>query len=216
MTLRCQLKGIKCPPYKHEGVFRPDNETVKSLLPDLTDCAACIANAIPRRPDLHDDLLQVAALTLIAKGPKFEPDHGSGASFRSFIRVRICGALMDAKQREVRHNMCEVLVADAGCDDHGLPDAARPPERESLLAFPDPHAEFETEVARNISFAAALPELLKALTPRERDVFACLRQDKHNCEIAEILDLSEPRVSQLVKQLTLKLIAAGQRLGLAE
>ena len=36
------------------------------------------------------------------------------------------------------------------------------------------------------------------------------------CEIAEILDLSEPRVSQLVRQLTLKLIAARQRLGLAE
>ena len=96
---------------------------------------------------------------------------------------------------------CEVLVADEGCDDYGLPDAARPPESESVLAFPDPHAEFETEVVRNISFASALPELLKTLTPRERDVFACLRQDKHNCEIAEILDLSEPRVSQLVKQL---------------
>ena len=33
----------------------------------------------------------------------------------------------------MRHNMCEVLVADAGCDDHGLPDAARPPESEFLL-----------------------------------------------------------------------------------
>ena len=104
MTLRCQLTGVKCPPYKHQGVFLPDNETVKSLLPDLMHCAACIANSAPQRNDLREDLLQVASLTLIDKGPTFNPEHESGANFRSFIRVRICGALMDAKEREVRHS----------------------------------------------------------------------------------------------------------------
>ena len=216
MALRCQLRGIKCPPYKHEGIFQPDDETVKSLLPDLTHCAACIANATPHRPDLHDDLLQVAALTLIDKGPKFEPEHESGASFRSFIRVCICGALMDAKKREERHNMCEVLVSDEACDDHGTSNAARDPKSGSLLEFPDPHAEFEAELVQNISFASALPELLKTLTPREREVFAYLRKNQQNREIAEILNLSAPRVSQLVTQVTQKLRKAGQRLGLAE
>lgn len=68
MTLRCQLKGIKCPSYKHQGVFQPDNKTVKSLLPDLRQCAVCIASAAPQRPDLRDDFLQVASLTLIEIG----------------------------------------------------------------------------------------------------------------------------------------------------
>ena len=216
MALRCQLRGIKCPPYKHEGIFQPDDEAVKSLLPDLTYCAACIANAAPQCSALHDDLLQVAALTLIDKGPKFEPEHESGASFRSFIRVRICGALMDEKKKEERHNVCEVLVSDEACDDHGTSNAARDPKSGSLLEFPDPHAEFETELVQNISFASALPKLLKTLTPREREVFAYLCENQQNCKIAEILNLSAPRVSQLVTQVTQKLRKAGQRLGLAE
>lgn len=215
MALRCQLRGIKCPPYKHEGIFQPDNETVTSLLPDLTHCAACIANATPQRSDLHDDLLQVAALTLIDKGPKFDPEHASGASFRSFIRVRICGALMNEKNREQRHNMCEGLVSEEACNVHGTSSAARSAER-ILLEFPDPHAEFEDELVRDISFTAALPELLKTLTPCERNVFVCLREGQRNCKIAEILNLSAPRVSQLVTQVTQKLRRAGQRLGLAE
>lgn len=216
MALRCQLRGIKCPPYKHEGIFQPDDETVKSLLPDLDRCAACIANATPQRPDLHDDLFQVAALTLIDKGPRFDPEHESGASFRSFIRVHICGALMDAKKREENHNMCEVLVSDEVCDDHGMSNCARDPNNGTLLAFPDPHAEFEAELVQDISFASALPELLKTLTPREREVFAYLRKNKQNREIGGILNLSAPRVSQLVTQITRKLRQAGRRVGLAE
>ena len=69
---------------------------------------------------------------------------------------------------------------------------------------------------RDISFQEALPELQQTLTAREREVFACLRENYQNCEIAEALKLSEARVSQLVKKVTLKLTQAGQRLGLAE
>ena len=216
MTLRCQLTGIKCPAYKHQGIFLPDNETVKSFLPDLTHCAACIANAAPRRADLRDDLLQVASLTLIDKGPAFNPEHKSGANFRSFIRVRICGALMDAKEREVRHSTREIPLLGEACELHETLDAADGPEIESLLQFPDPHAEFENRLIRNLSFASALPELLKILTPRERKVFTCLREDRQNHEIAKVLNISKSRVSQLVTQVTLKLTNAAQRLGLAE
>ena len=216
MTLRCQLTGIKCPAYKHQGIFLPDNETVKSFLPDLTYCAACIANAAPRRADLRDDLLQVASLTLIDKGPAFNPRHESGANFRSFIRVRICGALMDAKEREVRHNTREVPMPDEEWESHETSDTVDKPEIESLLQFPDPHAEFENGLIQNLSFASALPELLKILTPRERKVFTCLREDRQNHEIAKVLNISKSRVSQLVTQVTLKLTNAAQRLGLAE
>ncbi len=69
---------------------------------------------------------------------------------------------------------------------------------------------------RDISFRETLPKLLQTLTERERDVFACLRENQQNYEIAEALNLSESRVSQLVTQVTQKLRNAGQRLGLAE
>ena len=216
MTLRCQLRGVKCPPYKHQGVFLPDNETVKSLLPDLTHCATCIANATPQRNDLREDLLQVASLTLIDKGPTFNPEHESGANFRSFIRVRICGALMDAKEREVRHSTREVSMPDEEWNPHETSDSADEPEIESLWQFPDPHAEFENKLVRDISFASVLPKLLKILTPRERKVFIYLRENRQNHEIAKVLNLSKSRVSQLVAQVTLKLTNAAQGFGLAE
>ena len=85
-----------------------------------------------------------------------------------------------------------------------------------LQQVPDLKSEFEDEVVQDISFREALPKLLQTLTERERDVFACLRENQQNYEIAEALDLSESRVSQLVTQVTQKLRHAGQRLGLAE
>ena len=216
MNLRCQLKRIRCPSYKHQGVFRPTDEMVKPLLPDLDRCAACIAHAAPQRPDLKGDFLQVASLTLIEKGPAFNPVHQSGASFGTFIRPRICGVLMHEKDRELTHSTRELPSIEDAADSPEDPDAEVNQDVGRLWEVPDPHAEFESTLVRNISFAAALPELVQTLTPRERDVFACIREDQHNYEIAETLKISEARVSQLVTQVTLKLIDEARRLGLAK
>ncbi|RKU30527.1 hypothetical protein C6499_06040 [Candidatus Poribacteria bacterium] len=216
MKLRCQLKSIKCPRYKHQGIFRPNDEMVKPLLSDLHQCAACIAYAAPQRPDLEDDLFQIASLTLIEKGPKFNPAHHSGAGFGTFIRPRICGALMHEKSRELTRSTREFPSCGGTSNPYEDSDAEVNQDIGRLWEVPDPRAEFETELVRNISFNTALPKLLKMLTPREQEVFACLRTDQRNCEIAETLTLSEARVNQLVTQVTQKLTRAAQRLGLAE
>ena len=217
MTLRChQLKGTKCPRYKHQGIFRPTDEMVKPLLPDLRQCAACIVSAAPQRPDLRDDLFQIASLTLIEKGPAFNPTHQSGASFGTFIRPRICGALTDGKKRELTHSDRERPIFDGVWDSPEDPEDEVNQDGGRLSAVPDDRAEFEEALVRDISFATALPKLLKMLTPREREIFACLRRNQQNCEIAKVLTISEGRVSQLVKQVTLKLTNAGRHLGLAE
>lgn len=216
MKLRCQLKGIKCPRYKHQGIFRPTDEMVKPLLPDLRQCATCIASAAPQRLNLRDDLFQVASLTLIEKGPMFSPTHRSGASFGTFIRPRICGALTDEKSRELTHSTREVPGLDGESDSSEDRDAQVNQAVGRLWEIPAPHAEFEEALVRDISFATALPKLLKILTPRERDIFAYLRENQQNCEIAKTLTISEARVSQLVKQVRLKLTNAGQNLGLRE
>lgn len=217
MKLRChQSKGINCPRYKHQGIFRPIDEMVRPLLPDLRQCATCTASAAPQRSDLRDDFLQIASLTLIEKGPAFNPTHQSGASFGTFIRPRICGALTDEKSRELIHNTRERPNFEDAGDSSENPGAEVNQDIGRLWEVPDPHAEFEAKLVRDISFATALPRLLKMLTPRERKIFACLRDNQQNCEIAEALTISEGRVSQLVKQVTLKLTKAAQRLGLAE
>ena len=214
MKLRCQLKGIKCLSYKHRGIFRATDEMVKPLLPDLDQCAACIAAAAPQRPDLQEDLLQIASLTLIEKVPAFNPVHHSGASFGTFIRPRICGTLMNQKSRELTHSTRELPSIDGVWDSFEDPEGEVNRDVGLLWEIPDPHAEFENALVRNISFEAALPELLQTLTPRERDVFVCIREDQHNYEIAETLKISEVRVSQLVTQVTLKLTREARRRGL--
>ena len=216
MKLRCQLKGIKCPRYEHHGIFSPDDKTIKRLLPDVNWCANCIACASPQRPDIQEDLQQIGVIVLIEKGPRFNPTHRSGANFSTFIRPRICGTLMDAKNRELTHSNRELYSFDGARDPSKDPDAKAKQDIGWLQEVPDPHADFTDELVRSISLAAALPKLLKILTPREREVFTCLRKDQQNCEIAEVLNLSESRVSQLVKQVTLKLTNAAQGLGLAE
>ena len=163
----------------------------------------------PKRLDLKDDLFQVAALVLIDKGPKFDPSHESGASFRSFIRVRICGTLMDAKKYEIRQSLREVPMSHAPVNETWDSD-----DSASVLQVPDPQAEFEDRLAETLSFAAALPEILEMLTPSERKIFTYLRDGWQNHEIAEALKLSKGRVSQLVKQVNVKLTTVGQRLGL--
>ncbi len=215
MTLRChQSKSRKCPRYMHQGIFRPTDEMVKPLLPDVRQCAVCIATAGPQRRDLRDDLLQVASVTLIEKGPAFNPTHQSGASFGTFIRPRICGALSDEKSRELTHSTREVPSFDGASDPYEDLDAEANQDIGRLWKVPDPHAAFEADLVRDISFTAALPKLLKILTPREQEIFDRLRENQQNCEIAQALRISEARVSQLVKQVTLKLTDAGQNLGL--
>ena len=208
MTLKCQSMGVKCPSYDHQGFFKADNDTVKSFFPDLSHCATCMSQTPPKRTDLEEDMFQVAALTLIDKGPRFNPGHESGASFRNFIRVRICGALMDAKKREIKQSLREVSTSYVPVNE------TRETAAGSVLQFPDPQADFEDRLAEDLSFASALPDILKILTPGEQKVFTYLREDWQNHEIASVLNLSKGRVSQLVKQVIEKLATTGQRLGL--
>ena len=208
MRLKCQSSGVRCPSYEHQGFFVADNETVKSFFPDLKYCAACIGKTPPKRLDLEDDLFQVAALTLIDTGPKFDPSHESGASFRSFIRVRICGRLMDAKQREVKQRLREVPMSYAPVNEGW--DCEDPT---SVLEVADPEAAFEDRLAEELSIADAEPKLLTLLTPSEEKVFLYLRQEWQNQEIADVLNLSKGRVSQLVGQIRSKVATVRQRIG---
>ena len=216
MKLRCQYSGIKCPHYKHQGVFHPDDETVKRLLPDLNWCANCMAYAAPRCPDIREDLLQIASVVLVEKGPKFNSTHQSGASFGTFIRPQICGTLRNAKEKELLHIRRELPHIDEGLDLYGDADAEANRDVGWWHEVLDLNSEFEDELVKDISFREALPKLLQTLTKRERDVFACLRENQQNYEIAEALNLSVSRVSQLVTQVTQKLRKAGQRFGLSE
>lgn len=220
MKLKCQLIGAKCPPYSHDGEFHPNDTTIKGLLPDLRRCANCIAYESPTLSAFRDDLLQIASITLIKKGPAYNPTHESGASFGTFIRPRICGSLMYAKQRELKHLSRESPESNLVSDTIGLLDVDDQKEIDIIYNFPDANAEnFVDELVWEVSvanFEKALPQLLDVLTHREQQVFSYIREDLPKCEIAKMMNLSPPRITQLARNVEQKLRDACQRFGLIE
>lgn len=220
MKLKCQLIGAKCPPYSHDGKFDPTNTTITGLLPDLRRCANCIAYDSPSLPAFRDDLLQIASITLIQKGPAFNPTHESGASFGTFIRPRICGNLIYAKHRELKHLSRESPESFLESDAIGLLNFDHEKDIGLIQNFPDATAEyFVDELVWELSianFEKILPQLLNALTLREQQVFTYIREDTPNCEIAKLMKLSPPRISQLVRNVEQKLRGECQRLGVIE
>ncbi len=220
MKLKCQLAGAKCPPYSHEGEFQPDNTTITGLLPDLRRCANCIAYEPPSLRAFRDDLIQIASITLIKKGPAFNPLHKSGASFGTFIRPKICGSLINAKNNELKRYIRECPESYMDSDANGELNAEDKGDINLILNTPDANAEcFVDRLIWDISvanFEKVLPQLLEALTHREQQVFACVREDMSNCDIAKILKLSPPRISQLVRNVEQKLRQECQKFGLIE
>lgn len=220
MKLRCQSEGTNCPPFKHSGVFNPSNENIKRLLPDLKRCANCTAYVAPTLPSFRDDFLQIAAITLLEKGAAFDPAHESRASFGTFIRPRICVSLMNAKRKELRHQGREQLEPTSGWDTHEIADMADDTTIASIRNIPDFTTEsFVDALIWNMSianFEGMLPQLLNELTPREREVFICIREDMRNVDIAKALHLSPGRVSQLTNRVETKLKEACQKFGLIE
>ncbi len=220
MKLKCQSAGVKCPPYSHEGKFQPNNTTITGFLSDLRRCANCIAYESPSLPAFRDDLIQIASVTLIKKGPAFNPTHKSGASFGTFIRPRICGSLIDAKYKELKHRARECPESYMDVAANGTRNANDEKGIDLISNVPDTNAEcfvdrliWEIAVA---NFEKVLPQLLENLTSREQQVFTCIREGMSNCDIAKVLKLSPPRISQLARNVEQKLRVACKRIGLIE
>lgn len=220
MKLKCQLTGVKCPPYSHEGQFHPNDATIAGLLPDLRRCANCIAYESPSLPAFRDDLLQIASITLLKKGPAYNPAHESGASFGTFIRPRICGSLIYAKRKELIHHTRECTEAYMALNANVKLNSEDERYIDFIQNVADVNAEnFVDELVWEVSvckFENVLPQLLKVLTHRERQVFTSIREDKPNCEIAKMLRLSPSRISQLVRNVEQKLRKECQRFRLIE
>ena len=218
MKLRCQIKGGRCPPYAHEGVFKGTDETLTRFESDLNRCARCTAYAPPVLPSFQEDLLQIARITLWKKGPAFNPNHQRKASFRSYILPWICGALTREKKKEVQQGwrFTSICYQEGASQENS---EAHPDKQEGVFARSDEKTDFEDTLIYemwNADFEKALPRLLRRLTKREQEVFTCVREDMKQVDIAERLELSKPRVSQLLKQVELKLTSECQNMGLIE
>ena len=211
MKLRCQFRGTRCPAYSHEGTFEATDEILTRFDSDLNRCAKCTAWAPPALPSFQDDLLQIARITLWKKGPLFDPNHERKASFRTYILPRICGALTREKTKELQHyqHFTSPLHSETKEDS----------QERFLSSVIDAQGAFEDTLIWDLwtaDFERELPQLLNCLTQREQQVFRLIRRDIKQCEIAETLGVSTPRISQLLKQVEFKLTRECQRLGMIE
>lgn len=219
MKLRYQIRGTRCPPYTHEGVFRATDEILSRFEDNLNRCARCTAYATPALPSFQEDLLQIARITLWKKGPAFDPNHQRKASFRSYILPWICGALTREKKKEAQQcwRFTPICYQEEASQENS--EAPRNEPENWGCALPDEKSDFVDRFIYemwNADFENALPRLLQRLTKREQQVFTCVREDMKPVDIAERLELSKPRVSQLLKQVKLKLTHECQNLGLIE
>lgn len=217
MKLRCQIRGTRCPLYVHEGVFKATDEMLTRFESDVNWCAKCTACEPPALPSFQDDLSQIARITLWKKGPAFDPNREGRASFRTYILPWICGALIRAKKKESRQYWR--FLPGSG-PDNSFQDRSESNGKcheEILLTRPNTQPDCGDALIYemwNADFEKALPQLLQRLTKREQQVFICIREDMKQVDIAERLELSKPRVSQLLKQVELKLRCESQNLGL--
>lgn len=185
----------KCPFY-----VNPENPL--SAKSSVDHCVNCVKSGKAHLESFIEDLRQIALLTIIEETPKYDPDHPSGASYTTFMKARVCSRLWKERQKLLRqipyshqdalmntenHNpLTEVLTAEA-CTIENVADTVI--------------QKIETECLQKY-----LPELIEKLSEKERTIIELkFFQEFTGTEIAEILKISEGRVSQLTKSALEKL-----------
>ena len=189
--------SAKCPFY-----IVPDDPL--SAEASVNQCVKCATCGNVRLEKLSEDFYQVAFLTILEEGPKYDPDHASGASFITFIKSRVCSRLWSERRREMKYLPCSQDEEDPATE-----DLESNPLVEALIAGACACENFEDTVVQNIEvdhFRKLLPRMLSKLSKKEREVlklkyFACCS----GVEIADALAVSEGRVSQITKSALVKL-----------
>ena len=187
----------KCPFY-----VTPDNPLSAKL--SIDHCVNCVKSGKAQLESLIEDLRQIAFLTIIEETPKYDPDHHSGASYITFIKARVCTRLWSERQkvlRQIPFSHQESLNDTSPCEHNPL--------MESLAAEACAIENVADTVIQQIELETLqryLPKLLETLTQKERSVIEMkFFKEFSGVEIADILGVSEGRVSQLTKSALEKL-----------
>ncbi len=187
----------KCPFYIQPTALSTAEKSIDR-------CVTCVAGGNQQLQSLKEDLRQTALLTICEQTPKYDPDHEKGASFSTFIRSRVCGKLWSERTKYLKfipfstyedtenaqslanNPLVDEMVADA-CQCEGVDERA-------------------TRCVEVEQFKQQLPQFLERLSERERLILKLkFFERKTGVGIAKILDVSEARVSQLIKTTLAKL-----------
>ena len=203
LTNRGPHYSAKCPFYILPG-------DPLSAETSVNQCVRCVTCDHPRLEGMRADFRQLAYLTILEEAPRYDPNHPSGASFITFMKLHVCGRLWSERRKEAKytpfsHDENFEAVSDAN------------PLVASLTAEACASESLEDEMCQKMEiedFRAALPQLLAGLSKKERQAIELkFFKDCSGVEISRELSVSEGRVSQLLKSALSKLKKAHSRRG---
>lgn len=198
------MSEIKNPQNRGNCPFYVTPENPLTAKSSIDHCVNCVKSGKSELGSLIEDLRQIAYMTIIEETPKYDPDHPSGASYITFIKARVCTRLWSERQKMMRHipfTHQDALADTSSCGSNPLIDnlTAQACAIESVADTVIQQIELET-------LQRYLPQLLETLTQKERSVIELkFFKEFSGIEIAEVLEVSEGRVSQLTKSALEKL-----------
>ena len=196
------MKEHRGPHYSAKCPFFVIPNDPLSATDSIEHCVSCVTCGHSQLEGMREDFRQTAFVTVLEETPKYDPEHPSGASFRTFIKSKVCCALWRLRRREQRYLPCgdpatTEVSAETTQTHEGNPLGA------ALYAASTTEESLEDAVGRKMEtdrFRACLPALLAALTEKERAAVTLKYvHDAPGKQIAETLGVSEGRISQLTK-----------------
>lgn len=189
----------QCPFY-----VTPDNPLTAE--PSVHQCVTCVSRQSARLAEHYDDLRQIAFVAILENTPKYDPHHPSGASFITFIKAKVCTRLWQERRKLLR-DMRETPYCHLDDDPHEENDP------NTLVAGLTAEACMVENMADHVIqkievefLRKALPDLLDKLTEKEKRVIQMkFFEESDGVRIAQALNISEARVSQLTRTALTKL-----------
>ena len=186
------------PHYSGKCPFKIVPENPFSAESSVRRCVDCATAYNKRLKSLKEDFYQIAMLTVLEAMPKYDPNHPSGASFTTFIKLSVCKRLWAEREKELN---CLPFPLD---EQHTDDDNYTPnPLVAGLNAEACAHETLDDEVIRQLEveqFCEHLPQFLAKLTEKQRRVLEMkYLEECSGVEIAKALGISKSRVSQIMK-----------------
>ena len=170
----------------------------------VDQCSTCVCRNNPYLLSHKEDLQQIAFLTILEETPNYDPEHPSGASFITFMKAKVCIRLW----REQRKLLQEIPYSHEECC--GTHDEHKKNPLEAALVTQacaiEDIADSAIQQIEGEFLRQHLPELLEKLTEKEKCVIEMkFFEENSGVKIAQKLDISEGRVTQLTQSALAKL-----------
>ena len=186
------------PNNSEQCFFHIDPSPVLTADESIAQCVRCITHGNPRLQSLKEDFHQTAYEAILKAKSEYNQLDQRGASFTTFVCNRVCGTFWNARRKALKAGMPFPMTEDV----RDTEPHTNNPLVDALVADACQCDGVNEQVIRCIEveqFDRLLPQLLARLSEKEQMALK-LRffEGLKITEIAEVLDVTKGRVSQLI------------------